>query len=204
MKLHCVHMNRTEPLKLTQIELWFEECSKINTAISRRASQYHHIEGSIVFLIVSEHIFGIDSNFEVVSNQSDFFLSNSTYILMVWSWAFRCWKNVNQHWEVEELVSAVEESLEGVLSVASTQGSRNTLIPKIISVFNTPFPNLICGDTTLSGYFCSTFLSCLRFHKSKIKSDCPFLALVFQFIVHLEFITRTPPPSLQKRRKESN
>ena len=113
MKLHCVHMNRTEPLKLTQIELWFEECSKINTAISRRASQYHHIEGSIVFLIVSEHIFGIDSNFEVVSNQSDFFLSNLTYILMVWSWAFRCWKNVNQHWEVEELVSAIEESLEG-------------------------------------------------------------------------------------------
>ena len=66
-----------------------------------------------------------------------------------------------------------------VCCLPSTQGSRNTLIPKIISVFNTPFPNLICGDTTLSGYFCSTFLSCLRFHKSKIKSDCPFLALVF-------------------------
>ena len=80
MKLHCVHMNRTEPLKLTQIELWFEECSKINAAISRRASQYHHIEGSIVFLIVSEHIFGIDSNFDVVSNQSDFRLKRRTVI----------------------------------------------------------------------------------------------------------------------------
>ena len=93
MKLHCVHMNRTEPLKLTQIELWFEECSKINAAISRRASQYHHIEGSIVFLIVSEHIFGIDSNFEVVSNQSDFMLKRRTVVqLKKWTlWTHWMW-----------------------------------------------------------------------------------------------------------------
>ena len=42
---------------------------------------YHHIEGSIaVFLIVSEYIFGIKFNFEVVSNQSDFMLKKRTVV----------------------------------------------------------------------------------------------------------------------------
>jgi len=82
---------------------------------------------------------------------------------------------------------------------------RDRGMPKVISVFNTPSPNLLhwCRDTTLSGYFCSTFLSCVQFHRSKIKIDCPFLALVFQIIGHRVHFKDTLS-SLQKRQKESN
>ena len=44
-------------------------------------------------MIVSEHIFGIDSNFEVVSNQSDFMLKRRTVVQKKkWTlWTHRIW-----------------------------------------------------------------------------------------------------------------